>query len=346
MSMLKTIFVTALLIIWIHPYVGAVWPNSTATWEQTGKLVKADSQVPLRAPAIDIYPYAEWEQNGLTVAGGNGRGTGKNQLERPHGLFVDHDQTIYVADYYNNRIVEWKLNATSGHVVAGGNGQGNGNNQLYYPSDVIVDKETDSLIICDLGNNRIVRWPRGNGRTGETIISDISCFGLTMDNNGSLYVGNHRKAEVRRYGRGYSQGTVVASDNGCGNGLNRYCSMGYVFVDQDHSVYVSEWYANRVTKWVVGAKEGIVVAGGDQGAGNNLDQLSAPQGVVVDRSGTVYVVDRNNYRVMRWMQGAAEGTVIVNRLSFPFGLAFDLQGNLYVGDYLDDRVQKFNIKQF
>ncbi|CAF4313720.1 unnamed protein product, partial [Rotaria magnacalcarata] len=62
-----------------------------------------------------------WKQNGLTVAGGNGQGNGINQLSNPCGLYVDDDQTVYVADRDNHRIVEWKSGATSGQVVAGGN---------------------------------------------------------------------------------------------------------------------------------------------------------------------------------------------------------------------------------
>ena len=30
--------------------------------------------------------------------------------------------------------------------------------QLNRPTDVIVDKKNDSLIICDQGNRRVVRW--------------------------------------------------------------------------------------------------------------------------------------------------------------------------------------------
>ena len=104
------------------------------------------------------------------MAGGNGQGNGINQLSNPCGLYVDDDQTLYVAEWSNDRIVEWKSGATSGQVVAGGNGQGSGAHQLSYPQDVIVDKERDSLIISDYSNDRVVRWPRRNGTSGETII--------------------------------------------------------------------------------------------------------------------------------------------------------------------------------
>ena len=119
--------------------------------------------VPLRGSSTDIHPNARWQQNGTTVAERNGQGNAINQLFYPYGLYVDDDQTIYVADQYNHCIVEWKSGATSGKVVAGGNGHGNGAHQLSNPFDVIVDKESDSLIICDSLNTRVVRWPRRNG---------------------------------------------------------------------------------------------------------------------------------------------------------------------------------------
>ena len=266
-------------------------------------------------------------------------------------MYIDDDQTIYIADTWNHRIIEWKWNATSGQVVAGGNKEGNEAHQLSCPFDVIVDKERDNLIICDRENRRVVRWPRRNGTSGETIISNINCRGLTMDENGSLYVIDEGKHEVRRYRRGESQGTVVAGGNGNGNRLNQLSDPEYVFVDRDHSVYVSDYGNDRVMKWMEGAKEGIVVAGG-QGKGNSLRQLSYPYGVVVDQLDTVYVADCGNARIMRWMKGATQGNIIVggngegrqsNQLNGPVGLSFDRHGNLYVVEYGNHRVQKFNI---
>jgi sugar lactone lactonase YvrE len=285
------------------------------------------------------------------VAGGNGYGNGNNQLSLPMGLYVDDDQTVYVADQSNHRIVQWKSGATSGQVVAGGNGDGSGAHQFSNPRDVIVNKERDSLIICDYSNKRVVRWLRRNGISGEIIISNISCWGLTIDENGSLYVTDVGKDEVRRYRRGESQGTVVAGGNGNGSRLDQLSDPHKVFVDRDHSVYVSDYGNHRVMKWVEGVKEGIVVAGG-QGEGNGLTQVSYPNGVVVDQLGTVYVAEEQNDRIIRWIQGATQGSVIIggigrggqsNQLCVPICLTFDRHGNLYVADWGNARVQKFNI---
>ncbi|CAF1321724.1 unnamed protein product [Rotaria sp. Silwood1] len=303
----------------------------------------------MRASSIDIHPNAKWAQNGITVAGGNELGSETNQLYYPEGLYVDDDQTIYVADYYNYRIVEWKSGATNGKVVAGGNGEGNGAHQLKSPQDVIIDKESDSLIISDSWNNRVVRWPRRNGTSGETIISNITCGGLTMDDNGSLYVVDYEKYEVRRYQIGDTKGTVVAGGNGNESRLDQLSTPTHVFVDRDHSVYVSDYKNHRVMKWEECAKQGIVVAGGQ---GTSLAQLE-PEGVVVDQLGTVYVAEGRNNRIIRWPKGATQGSVIVggngqgaqsNQLNGPISLSFDRHGNLYVADRGNNRVQKFNIE--
>jgi sugar lactone lactonase YvrE len=294
---------------------------------------------------------ARWIQNGITVAGGNGNGNALNQLYYPWGIYVDNDQTIYVADQLNHRIVEWKNGVTTGQVVAGGNGEGDRNDQLNQPINVIVDKQNDCLLISDYKNQRIVRWPRRNGTSGETIISNVNCWGLTMDNDGHLYVSDISKHEVRRYKIGETNGTVVAGGNGAGNRLDQLSAPYFICVDQDHSVSVSDCNNHRVMKWVKGAKKGTVVAGG-RGSGNDLTQLSNPGGVLVDQLGTLYVADYSNHRVMRWLKGGREGSVVgggngpgrqANQLNTPVGLSFDRQNNLYVVDCQNHRVQKFQM---
>ncbi|CAM2717496.1 unnamed protein product [Rotaria socialis] len=243
-------------------------------------------------------------------------------------------------------LLNGKIGAASGRIAAGGNGQ------LKYPSDVILDKARDSLFICDRGNKRIVRWFLRNANNGETIISGVTCKGLTMDEQGFLYVSDVEKQEVRRWQVGETQGIVVAGGNGIGNRLDQLNDPRKVFVDRDHSVYVSEMVNDRVMKWVKGAREGIVVAGG-RGRGSSLSQLNFPEGIIVDQLGTLYVAERGNNRIVRWPKGATEGQILVgessagslqNQLFGPIGLSFDRHGNLYVADHGNHRVQKFEIQ--
>ncbi|CAF0879071.1 unnamed protein product [Adineta steineri] len=294
-----------------------------------------------------------WAQDGVTIAGGKGVGNDLNQLFRPVGICMDSEQTIYIADTENYRIMEWKYGATKGKIVAGGHGPGTKMNQLNRAVDVVIDKEGKNLIICDQGNRRVVRWSRQNGTSGHTIISDIDCSRLTMDNNGYLYISDREKHEVRRWKMNDTNGILVAGGNGKGDKLNQLDNPTFVAIDDDNSVYVSDWNNHRIMKWVQGAKEGIVVAGG-QGKGNSLTQLSNPQGIVVDQSGSIYIADYTNHRVMQWPKDTTEGFVIIggneqgeesNQLNRPMGLLLDDEGHLYVIDQWNARVQIFHFNQ-
>ena len=130
-----------------------------------------------------LSPDAQWSQHRLTVAGGNGCGSGTNQFNSPFGLDIDDDnQSIVIVDFWNRTIVEWKMGGKNGKVIAGGRGKGNRLDQLYYPIDVLIDKETNSILIADRDHRRVLRWSRRQDATqGDMIVDNIDCFGLAID---------------------------------------------------------------------------------------------------------------------------------------------------------------------
>ncbi|CAF4132925.1 unnamed protein product [Adineta steineri] len=284
------------------------------------------------------------------MASGNEKGQELYQLNSPEGIFIDKNKSIFIADRWNHRIVEWKYNAKEGQIIAGGSGNGNRMDQLSYPTNVIVDQQNHSIIIADRGNTRVIQWLN---QTQQILIDNIFCWGLAMDKHGFLYVSYSNKNEVRRWKMGEynNEGLVVAGGNGQGDQLNQLDDPTFIFVDEDQSVYVSDRNNDRVMKWNKDAKEGRIVAGGN-GYGRNLNQLSSPNGVIVDHLGQIYVTDCVNHRIMRWCEGEEEGEIIVggngegnqsNQLFNPMGLSFDDEGNLYVADSWNNRIQKFEI---
>jgi sugar lactone lactonase YvrE len=239
------------------------------------------------------------------------------------------------------------------HVFAGGPEPGNQLNQLNYPTDVLIDKDTNSLIISDQGNKRVVRWPLDNGTQGEVLVDNINCYGLAMDNQGRLYVSDDEKHQVRRFPRDDKKGIVVAGGTVAGADLNQLNWPSYIVVDEKQSLYVSDCGNHRVMKWVKDATQGIVVAGGN-GEGDALTQLNHPRGIWVDKAGTVYIAEGGNSRVTRWPQGKKTGIVLLggngrgdatNQFNGVRGLSFDRRGNLYVAEYVNDRVQKFKLEE-
>ena len=263
----------------------------------------------------------------------------------------DHDKVIYIADYDNARIVEWAPNARNGRVIAGGYGPGHATNQLYHPTDVIVDRDSDSVIVADRGNRRVMRWPRQRNPHGQILISDIDCSCLAMHKDGSLFISDWKKNEVKRWSKGEIHGTIVAGGQGRGDHLNQLNYPTHLFVDDNHDLYISDRDNHRVMKWPKDAKEGMIVAGGND-KGNRAAQLFCPQGVIVDQFSQIYVVDGGNNRVTRWHQGAREGTIVIDgncsrqrakQLQSPIGLSLDDEENLYVADWGNHRIQKFDI---
>ncbi|CAF1537025.1 unnamed protein product [Adineta ricciae] len=146
-------------------------------------------------------------KQGTLVAGGNGRGIELNQFVGPTFIFVDDDQSIYVSDLWNHRVMKWRKDANEGIVVAGGNGDGNQLNQLNGPLGIIVD-DCGNIYVADRGNDRIMRWSEGakegeiivggNGRGNE--LNQLSYpIGLSFDIEGNLYVADGGNDRISRF---------------------------------------------------------------------------------------------------------------------------------------------------
>jgi DNA-binding beta-propeller fold protein YncE len=98
---------------------------------------------------------------GITVAGGNGAGTNLNQLKSPAGIRVTSDgQTLYIADYGNNRIVKWTIGASQGEVVAGSaSGTAGSTSQLLnQPAGLALDPSETYVYVADYNNYRVQRF--------------------------------------------------------------------------------------------------------------------------------------------------------------------------------------------
>ena len=150
-----------------------------------------------------VKRYQMGHPDGTTVAGGNGKGSGLNQLNKPRYLFIDKHQAVYVSDSGNHRVVKWSKYAKKGVVVAGGQGKGDSLKQLSFPYGLFVNT-LGTVYVADSGNDRVMCWPKGarygiiivggNG-TGEKA-NQFNCLrGLAFDRYGNLYIvdyWNHR----------------------------------------------------------------------------------------------------------------------------------------------------------
>lgn len=89
------------------------------------------------------------------LAGGYGLGDGLDQLQFPVGITIDNnDDSMYISDQYNSRVMKWLLGVESGIIVTGGNGLGNESNMLNTASQILLGKRDGSLLIFGQVNQR------------------------------------------------------------------------------------------------------------------------------------------------------------------------------------------------
>src|SRR2546422_9757840 len=100
-------------------------------------------------------------------------------------------------------------------------------------------------------------------------------------------------------------------------------------------------------------KDNIVVefASSFGSGGSENGQFAVPQGIALDKSGNIYVVDQNNNRVEIFDSngnfvselgtfGSGDG-----QINDPTRIAVDKSGNIYVTDKNNDRVEIFNAQK-
>ncbi|CAF0927616.1 unnamed protein product [Rotaria sordida] len=285
----------------------------------------------------DLCETTTWQQQGITILGTNST----QPIWDPYDddeFFVDVDETIYIVDNRNDQVIKWKNWNSPGEIVAGNGSYGSANNQLGSPNSIAIKKD-GTIFVCDAGNYRVQRWYK-NAQQGQTIIDNIYCTSLALDQEESLYIGSPGLI-IKWPGN-----QIVAGGNDVGTKLNQLGYFPRIFIDQNQSIFVAD-EGNRVVKWTIGAREGIVVAGNNK-AGNDSNQLNGPRSVFVDQMENVYIADTKNQRVVRWLKGLSSGTVIVDlkitdQYFDPISFSFGRNGNLFVLDEYIARVQMFTI---
>ncbi|CAF4281936.1 unnamed protein product, partial [Adineta steineri] len=94
----------------------------------------------------------------ILVAGQSDKsGDDFDKFDEPSGVYVDEQETIYVADSRNHRVMRWLKDATNGTLIAGGNGQGSSSDQFDLPADLSLDRE-GNLYVTDMMNNRVQKF--------------------------------------------------------------------------------------------------------------------------------------------------------------------------------------------
>ena len=167
--------------------------------------------------------------NGPAIAFGPGvQTTVGSGLNGPYGVAVDGAGDVFIADTYNNRVVE---------VPAGGGAQTTVGASLNFPQGVAVDGAGD-VFIADTYNNRVVEVPAGGGAQ-TTVGTGLSHpQGVAVDGAGDVFIGDYDNNRVVEVPAGGGAQTTV--DSGVGVFGVAVDGAGDVFIGVGSGPQVSE----------------------------------------------------------------------------------------------------------
>lgn len=204
-----------------------------------------------------IQKWAPGATAGVTVAGGNGQGSGLNQLDGPYRVCLHSNGDLYVADLYNYRILRFSPGQANGVVVAGGNGAGSAANQIKEVNGLVVD-DAGNVYINDYLNKRIQKWAPG-ASAGITIASftdtpsglfrDAAGYFYTLTSLYDIYNNYNPYGTVYRVREGDAKPTVIMGGNPTTD-PNQLLNAYAVRLDANGNIYTLDVRVNgRVQKF-------------------------------------------------------------------------------------------------
>jgi hypothetical protein len=283
-----------------------------------------------------ICVNATWNKNGITFANQSTVG------EKPRGIFVDYNDTIYVADYTKGRILVWFKDSTSPvrELTV----------SLYERTSLFVTMNGDIYFENRNQAGRIEKWPLNSVRSVFVTQFPTHCYGLFIDIHNTLYCSLHKQRQVVSIplDGNSTMMTIVAGSGSAGSESNELNEPRGIFVDANTNLYVADALNNRIQLFPRGKSNGITVAG--NGVPNGLN-LVYPTDVILDIDGFLYIADNQKHRIIRSGHTGFECIVgctgkngsASNELNIVYALRFDSYGNLYVADEFNHRIQKFNL---
>ena len=271
-------------------------------------------------------------------------------LNTPEDLTVDGQGNLYVADFKNNRVLEYNAPLTSGMAASRVFGQadfthnaanpvGINARSLNGPFGVAVDTH-GNLYVADELNNRVLEYnaPLSSGMAASRVFGQGGSFTTGIANNGSVSA----------------------------NSLNIPTGLA---LDAQGNLYVVDFGNNRVLEFNTPLSSGTTadrVFGQpdftSHAYGLDAGSLAGPLAAALDSFGNLYVDDGDNNRVLEYNAPLTSdrmadrvfgqpnfnsntfnnGGVSAHSLNFPFSVALDAHNNLYVADEANYRVLEFD----
>lgn len=273
-----------------------------------------------------------------------GRPMRELRVMQPMDIEVSDDgKRVYVSDFTLRRIFVFDLDAQSMKTVGGDDRQWaypfglalDGEERLY-----VVEQETRTISVVDR-EGKVV-----NSFTDPSLERPTD---IEVDRErGLIYVvdGSHQKSAAH-FVKVFDSGGQFLRDIGGGKGSGDGDLMfpTYLTVAPSGDIYVTDTVNSRVS--VFGPDGEFRHKIGRRG--DRFGMFDKPKGVALDSFGNIYVVDSGWSNVQIFNQRGEVLLFFGGRGAFPglmrnpTGIAIDAQNKIYVGDYLNNRIDVYEL---
>lgn len=274
---------------------------------------------------------AKWNPNGVTIADNDTIGM------FPYGVFVDTNNTVYVAASSLNSVQIWLEGDTNpSRTIAG---------DLSEPNALFVASNGD-LYVDNGANKRVDKWIVNTDNSVSVMNVSVYCFGLFIDNSNSLYCSMYETNQVVKMALDGSESipTVVAGNGTIGKTPKMLHHPHGIFIDEKCSLYVADTDNHRIQMFRYGELNGTTLAG--DGVGGIM--LSYPIHIILDADGYLFITEYWSDKVtaqgptgFRCIVGCSGRGSAPYQLNLPEMLSFDSYGNIYAIERGNHRLQKF-----
>ena len=293
----------------VQDHVWVTHLRETLTEEETG----AVQEPPTRLCCVPAPIGIEFDAEGEVVqAWGDPDTQDVSEFPRnPHGLFVDHNDFVWIGSYRHHRVM--KFTRSGEHLMTIGQydvtGGSNDPDLLGGPAGIWVDPETNEVYVADGYRNRRVvvydgdtgAYLRHWGAYGERPDDDnnssdrdpegppplqfSTVHGLIGSADGLIYVADRSGTRVQVFDH---EGTFVTEKIGAGSFV-----VGLSPAPAPHWLYLADGTNHKV--WILRRSDLEVV--GDFGrGGRQIGQFIRPHGMSIDSRGNVYVGEASTGR--------------------------------------------------
>jgi DNA-binding beta-propeller fold protein YncE len=305
------VFVDAKQHIWVTHL------PETLTEEETS----VEQKPPIGTCCVAAPPVIEFDAQGKVVQGwGQGPKDETSGWPRnPHGIFVDHNDFVWVGTYMHHRVMKFtrdgKLLMTIGQYDK--NAGSNDTTLLGGPAGIWVDPQTNEVYIADGYRNRRVvvfngasgRYLRHWGAYGEkpddsekfdprTMVSGAlpkqfsTVHGLTGSKDGKIYVADRRGNRIQVFdhaGKFLAEKVVAPATLASGSAFVIVLSPDA----QQQWLYLADGTNHKV--WIL-RRSDLEVVGEFGRGGRQAGQFLRPHGMSIDAQGNLYVGEASTGR--------------------------------------------------